>query len=110
MGRAAKDSGIDRLGLMAEALKVKQEGMRGGGGNGVATALDNLGEHPRRLRQFLHEVRVEMDKVSWPSWQEVRSTTVVVIVCVAFFGLFFLGTDSVASWFIDKLIEFGSKL
>ena len=92
---------------MAEALKMKDHGARGDG-NGSG-ALDKLGEHPRRFRQFLHEVRVEMDKVSWPSWQQVRSTTVVVIVTVAFFGLFFLGTDTVASWFMTQLIEFGKS-
>jgi preprotein translocase SecE subunit len=92
---------------MAEALKMKDQSVRGeGNGSG---ALEKLGEHPRRFRQFLHEVRVEMDKVSWPSWHQVRSTTIVVLVCVAFFGLFFLGTDSVAGWFITKLIDFGKS-
>ena len=94
---------------MAEALKMKEQGIRGGGGNGEgpSTALGSLGEQPRRLRNFLHDVRVELDKVSWPSWADVRSTTVVVIVTVAFFGLYFLLTDSVASWIITKLIDFG---
>jgi preprotein translocase subunit SecE len=95
---------------MAEALKMKDQSIRGGGDGGSGSgAMEKLGEHPRRFRQFLHEVRVEMDKVSWPSRQEVISTTVVVIVTVAFFGLFFLGTDSLASWFIGKLIDFGKS-
>ncbi len=81
----------------------------GGGGNGVSGALENLGERPRRFRQFLHEVRVEMGKVSWPSRQEVQSTTIVVIVTVALFGLYFLGTDSVASRVIGWLIDFGKS-
>jgi preprotein translocase subunit SecE len=95
---------------MAEALKVKDQSIRGGGDGGSGSGtIEKLGEHPRRFRQFLHEVRVEMDKVSWPSRQDVISTTVVVIVTVAFFGLFFLGTDSLASWFIGKLIDFGKS-
>lgn len=81
---------------MDEALKVKEQGIRGGGSGGksVASALGKLGDYPRRWKQFLHDVRSEMAKVVWPSRQEVISTTVVVTITVAFFGLFFLGTDS----------------
>ena len=48
----------------------------------------------RRWREFLHEVRVEMRQVTWPTRHEVVVTTFVVIVAVAFFGLFFFGVDS----------------
>jgi len=81
---------------MDEALKVKEQGIRGGGGGGnaVASALGKFGEYPRRWKQFLHDVRSEMSKVVWPSRQDVISTTIVVTITVAFFGIFFLGTDS----------------
>ena len=92
---------------MAEALKMKSEGIRDG--NGTSGAVEKLGEHPRRLRQFLHDVRVEMGKVTWPSWHDVYSTTVVVIVCVAFFGLFFLATDRIAQGVVGWLIDFGKS-
>jgi preprotein translocase subunit SecE len=91
---------------MAEALKMKDQSVRGSGGEGSG-AMDKLGEYPRRLRNFLHDVRVEMGKVSWPSRSDVTSTTIVVIVTVAVFGFYFLITDSVASWIITKLINFG---
>ena len=85
---------------MAEALKIKEEGIRGGGGGGgsaIAASLGKFGEYPRRLRQFLHDVRVEMKAVNWPSRQDVWSTTIVVVVTVAFFGLYFALTDTVFS-------------
>jgi preprotein translocase subunit SecE len=85
---------------MAEALKLKDEGIRGGGGgNGagdrVASALGGFGEYSRRIRTFLHDVRVEMKQVNWPSRQDVWSTTIVVTVTVAFFGIFFWITDGI---------------
>ena len=84
---------------MAEALKLKDEGIRGGNGNGegskIASALGGFGEYPRRFRSFLHEVRVEMRHVNWPSRQDVWSTTIVVTVTVAFFGAYFAITDGV---------------
>ncbi len=95
---------------MAEALKMKDQTIRGGGEGNGSGAIEKLGEQPRRLRQFLHEVRVEMDKVSWPSWHDVRSTTIVVIITVALFGVFFLGTDYFSSKFVSWLIEIGKSL
>jgi preprotein translocase subunit SecE len=86
---------------MAEVVKLKDEGIRGGGGNGagdrIASALGGFGEYPRRVRSFLHDVRVEMRQVNWPSRQDVWSTTVVVVVTVAFFGVYFAITDGIFS-------------
>ena len=48
-------------------------------------------------RSFLHDVRVEMRQVTWPTRLDVWSTTMVVIVTVAFFGVFFWITDLVFS-------------
>jgi preprotein translocase subunit SecE len=82
---------------MAEAAKLKEQGMRGGGGGGgsaISATFEKFGEYPRRLRQFFHDVRVEMNHVNWPSRADVISTTVVVIVTVAFFSLYFLAVDS----------------
>ena len=95
---------------MAEALKLKEEGARRGGsgeggGNAIAQAFENLGEYPRRWRTFLHEVRVEMRQVTWPTRHEVFVTTWVVIVTVAFFGVFFFGVDSGASWLVQHIIK-----
>ena len=71
----------------------------------VPGPLAKLAEYPRRLRQFLHEVRVEMRQVNWPSAQDVRSTTVVVCVTVAFFALYFFITDSVLTRAEDWLFH-----
>jgi len=84
---------------MAEALKLKDEGIRDGGGNGsgnrIAAWLGGFGEYPRRIRSFLHDVRVEMKQVNWPSRDDVWSTTIVVTVTVAFFGVYFWITDGI---------------
>jgi preprotein translocase subunit SecE len=77
---------------MADA---REEGVRGGEGSAVASSLGKLGEYPKRWKQFYHDVRSELSKVVWPSRQDVISTTVVVTITVAFFGVFFLCTDTV---------------
>jgi preprotein translocase subunit SecE len=94
---------------MAEAVKLKEGGERRGGGNGggnaITSAVEKLGEYPRQLRVFLHEVRVEMRQVTWPTRREVFITTCVVMITVAFFGVFFFGVDSAASWIVQHIIK-----
>ena len=48
-----------------------------------------------RTGEFLKEVRSEMRKVVTPTWAEVRSTTIVVLVTVFAFAGFFYVVDSV---------------
>ena len=48
-----------------------------------------------RGRDFLKDVRAEMRKVSTPSWKEVQSTTVVVIISVFAFAAFFWAVDAI---------------
>ena len=94
---------------MAEVVKLKDGGDRrgdsGGNGNAIASTFEKLGEYPRRWRSFLHEVRVEMRQVTWPTRHEVFVTTWVVIVTVAFFGVFFFGVDSGVSWLVQRVIK-----
>jgi preprotein translocase subunit SecE len=54
---------------------------------------------PLRVKGFYTDVRTEMKKVTSPSLKEVQATTVVVIVTVAIFGVYF--------WIIDTLISKG---
>ena len=93
---------------MADAIKVKEGGDRRGGGgspNPLASAFERFGELPRRWRSFLHDVRVEMRQVTWPTSHEVFVTTWVVIVTVAFFGDYFFGVDSAVSWLVQRVIK-----
>lgn len=48
-----------------------------------------------RLRTFLKEVRAEMQKVSFPSREEVISTSIVVVVASFVFGIFLYVSDIV---------------
>jgi preprotein translocase subunit SecE len=48
-----------------------------------------------RLRTFLKEVRAEMQKVSFPSRDEVTSTSIVVVVASFVFGVFLYAADVV---------------
>jgi preprotein translocase SecE subunit len=58
----------------------------------------NLGESCRGIIGFLKDTRKELNNVSWPSWLEVRGTTIVVIASVFFFGIFLFIVD----FFVNK--------
>ena len=72
--------------------------------------VGKLGKYPRQFRSFLHDVRVEMKQVNWPSRADVISTTIVVTLTVAFFGVYFFFTDSIFGKAISWLIAYAKKL
>jgi preprotein translocase subunit SecE len=84
---------------------TNQEEQGGGPSFPVPKPVHKLTEYPRRWRQFLHEVRVEMRQVTWPSRDDVVSTTAVVIATVAFFGLFFLIVDSGVGYAVQQVFK-----
>ena len=56
--------------------------------------------------EFIHDVRVELKKVTWPSREDVTSTTGVVIATVAFFGAYL----AIVEWFAQKGLDYVLKL
>ena len=57
-------------------------------------------------KEFLHDVRVEMKQVTWPSREDVVSTTGVVIATVAFFGVFLAIVEKLAQMGLDRLLKY----
>jgi preprotein translocase subunit SecE len=50
-------------------------------------------QFPMRVKNFLSDVRNEMRKVTFPSRKEVQATTLVVIITVTLFGIYFFLLD-----------------
>jgi len=59
------------------------------------------------IGKFLGQVRTEMKKVSWPSRDELISSTVVVITSTIFLGIFIGICDLILSRVINFLIGRG---
>ena len=63
---------------------------------------------PRKLAEgkaFFGEVRGELKKVTWPSRQEVQTTTVVVIATTIVFGFYLFGLDLAFSWVFRHVLR-----
>jgi len=63
---------------------------------------------PQRTKSFYTEVRTEMKKVTTPTRKEVQATTIVVIITVFLFGLYFFIIDNIIQHSIDKLLRYFS--
>ena len=65
---------------------------------------------PARLAEFLHNVRAEMKRVSWPTLQHVQNTTIITIIAVIFFAVYLFLVDQGLSrlilgleWLVEKI-------
>ena len=82
---------------------MSSEESQGGKGSELSKKVTGTVES---TREFLHDVRVEMKQVTWPSREDVISTTGVVIATVAFFGVFLAIVEKLAQVGLDKLLNY----
>jgi preprotein translocase subunit SecE len=96
--------------MATQATKVNnQQEQDGGASFQVPGPVNRALEYPKRFRQFLHEVRVEMKQVTWPTRDDVTSTTGVVIVTIFIFGLFLFLVDLGVGRAVTHVIEYFRK-
>ena len=85
--------------MTTQSVKVKNGESQGNAITGVAAGVgEKLSGTIGNVREFLHDVRVEMKQVTWPSREDVISTTGVVVATVFFFGVFL----TVVDWLVQK--------
>jgi len=58
----------------------------------------------RKLRQFLTDVQFEMSKVSWPNWDELKSSTYVVLSLSLILIIFLFFIDFVLSKILNIIL------
>jgi preprotein translocase SecE subunit len=58
---------------------------------------------PARLVQFVHDVRAEMKRVSWPTLVHVQNTTIITIIAVIFFAIYLFLIDLGMTYLITGL-------
>ena len=93
--------------MTTQAVKVKNGESQG---NAITGAAAGVGEKVSGTiassREFLHDVRVEMKQVTWPSKDDVVATTTVVIATVFFFGVFL----TVVDWLVQRGVTYILKV
>ena len=59
----------------------------------------------RRVRDYLHEVRVELRKVTWPTREQMITFTTVTVITSAVLTIVIFGFDFAAKQFVLWLID-----
>jgi preprotein translocase subunit SecE len=63
----------------------------------------------QNTKDYVHELKLEMRRVTWPSRQQVESTTGVVIFAVFIFAAYFEVVDSLLGRGIQGVFNFFGK-
>ena len=61
--------------------------------------------HLRRFGAYVLETREELRKCTWPSWAELKGSTVVVVISTALLGGFTLGVDVIVAYMVKALTQ-----
>ena len=76
---------------------------------GVAGAVETVKGWPQQVKNYIEGLRMEMRRVTWPNRKQVRATTVVVIITVFVFGLFFAIVDTILNFVQVRLFEYFTR-
>jgi len=64
---------------------------------------------PAQFKDYIDELRLEMRRVTWPAWKQVRATTGVVIAAVFAFSAYFFVVDTLVGKGVTKLFATFAK-
>ena len=57
----------------------------------------------KRLTVYVQETREELKKCSWPTWDELKGSTVVIVITIALLGGFTVVVDLAFNYIFFKL-------
>ena len=57
-----------------------------------------------KIKKFFSDVKIEMEKVSWPSWGELKGSTFVVISFSILVSLFLFFIDRILSSILQVIL------
>ncbi len=55
----------------------------------------------KKIKDFMNGVQFEMKKVSWPTWDELRGSTMVVLGLSLILGIFLFVVD----FFLSRIVN-----
>jgi preprotein translocase subunit SecE len=77
-------------------------------GQGARREHVRPGEHAgtfERMGEFFHDVRAEMRRVTWPTTDEVKNTTIITLVTMIFFAAYLFGVDQIWAFLLSQLVK-----
>ncbi|HWX19420.1 MAG TPA: preprotein translocase subunit SecE [Candidatus Binatia bacterium] len=59
--------------------------------------------HLSRFTDYIKQTREELRKCSWPTWEELKGSTVVVAISIVILGGFTVAVDAIFAWFVTLI-------
>ncbi|MDQ3131430.1 MAG: preprotein translocase subunit SecE [Acidobacteriota bacterium] len=72
--------------------------------------LDNKTKEKESVGEFIRHTREELDKTTFPSSDDVKNTTIIVIISVIFFALYLFLIDQAWTYLLDGLTWLVNKI
>jgi preprotein translocase subunit SecE len=82
---------------MSTASRTGSKPMKGSAGNPFS-----------RMKGFYHGVMTEMGKVSWPSKEDLKTYTIVVLVSAVMMSIVFGAWDVLLAYLLQLLLQVGA--
>ena len=60
--------------------------------------------HLKRLATYVEQTREELKKCTWPTWDELKGSTVIVMISIVILGLFTVVVDQVFFQIFFKIL------
>ena len=61
--------------------------------------------HLLRLSSYFQETQEELKKCTWPTWDELRGSTVIVMISIMLLGVFTVAVDFILVRFITWMTK-----
>jgi preprotein translocase subunit SecE len=58
-----------------------------------------------RISGYCRETQEELKKCTWPTWEELKGSTVVVVVSIAILGGFTMGVDALVTIIVRSIVS-----
>ena len=72
-------------------------------------SVEKVKSWPQAVKDYYGDLRAEMRRVTWPTRQQVESTTAVVIFCVFAFAAYFAVVDQLLNRSVTQLYKVLTK-
>jgi preprotein translocase subunit SecE len=89
----------------APSMEPISSGVEGRGARRERGLSEKRGGPIANIGQFLHEVRLEMKRVTWPTRDEIQNTTVITLIAMVFFAAYLFGVDEIWAFLIEQLTK-----
>jgi len=76
----------------------------------VAEAVLEKGKNKEGVGEFIKQTRAELDRTTFPSTDDVKNTTIIVIISVIFFAIYLFLIDQAWTYILEFLTWVVNKI